>query len=288
MEITKITAKQADFPNRLHKLRKPPNQLYCAGANLATLLNRPCLAIVGSRAATPYGQQITKQIATACARAGVTIVSGLAFGIDGFAHQAALEANGGTIAVLPSGLEHIYPANHQPLAKQILGQGGALVSEYVDNAAPRKHQFIDRNRLIAGLAQAVLITEAAANSGSLHTAQFAASLGRPVLAIPGNVSTPTSQGSNRLIQTGRAAMAIDSNDILAVLGLTAAAARASPRSNNSAEQTILDLIDRGVSSGGAILASSRLDVATFSQSLSMLQIKGYIKTVGGDNWQLES
>ena len=288
MEITKIRSSQADFPGRLKHLRDPPQQLYYAGSRLSSLLNNPCLAIVGSRAATPYGRQITEQLATECARAGVTIISGLAFGIDSFAHQAALDCGGQTIAVLPSGLSHIYPASHQRLARQIVEQGGALVSEYSADTPPMKHQFIARNRLIAGLSQAVLITEAASGSGSLHTVQFAAELGREVLAVPGNITSPTSQGSNNLLKSQAAGLVNGSADILYALGLDIANARASPRGDNPAEQTILDLIVSGVSGGAELSQQSKLSASLYNQSLSMLEIKGQIQPLGHDNWRLRA
>lgn len=288
MDITKIKLSDSNFPGRLKHLSDPPQQLFSTNKNLGSLLDEPCLAIIGSRAATPYGRQITEQLATECARAGITIISGLAFGIDSFAHQAALDCGGKTIAVLPSGLGHVYPVSHRRLAQQIVEQGGALLSEYTADTPPMKHQFIARNRLIASLSQAVLITEAAIGSGSLHTVQFAAELGREVLAVPGNVTSPTSQGSNNLLKSQAAGLVNSSADIFYALGLDVANARASPRGDSPAEQAILDLIGSGVSSGDKLSQQSELSAALYNQSLSLLEIKGQIQPLGSDNWRLRA
>ncbi|MEO8784794.1 MAG: DNA-processing protein DprA, partial [Candidatus Saccharimonadales bacterium] len=201
------------------------------------------------------------------------------------AHQAALDAGGATIAVLPSSLERIYPASHQHLAEDIAKRGGALVSEYQPGTAPMKHQFIARNRLIAGLSQAVLVSEAAHNSGSLHTANFCLELGKPVLAVPGNINSPGSVGCNRLIQTG-AGPVLDINDILEVLHI-AGAANAPPIGGNPAEQTILDLLGQGISDGNALLVGSLLAVPKYHQTMTMLELKGYVKALGGNSWQIK-
>lgn len=288
MNITQIIIGQSAYPERLKRLSDPPQQLYCSGASLPELLGSPCVAIVGSRAASPYGRQVTESLAADCARAGVVIISGLAFGIDSFAHQAALDSGGITIAVLPSGLGHIYPSSHQRLARQIVQNGGALISEYSANTPPQKYQFIARNRLIAGLSQIVVVTEAAKNSGSLHTAQFALEQNSDVMVVPGNITSPTSQGSNNLIKHSSAHPITSSADILEKLNLAPATTRASPKGDTPGEQTILDLVASGVYNGAALLGKSQLSVPAYSFSLSMLEIKGQIKPLGGDNWQLSA
>jgi DNA processing protein len=201
------------------------------------------------------------------------------------AHQAALEAGGQTIAVLPSSLERIYPTSHQHLAEEIVKRGGVLVSEYQPGTSPMKHQFIARNRLIAGLSQAVLVTEAAHNSGSLHTAQFSLDQGQQVLAVPANITSANSVGCNRLIQTG-AKPVLEMQDILEVFEMTAPA-KVVPVGGNAAEQTILDLLGRGISDGNALLVGSLLDVPQYHQTMTMLEIKGHIKALGGNSWRLK-
>ena len=161
-----ITSVKALFPAALKLIPQPPRELFIEG-RWADLADKPRVAVIGSRKASPYGRLVTERLVRALVTYGITVVSGLAFGIDSIAHQAALDSGGLTIAVLPSGLDNIYPATHRHLANQIVKQGGALISEYPPKTESFKTNFIARNRLIAGLSQAVLITEAAAHSGSL-------------------------------------------------------------------------------------------------------------------------
>ncbi len=275
---------QKSIPKRLQQLADPPAQLYIKGP-LDTLLQRPCLAIVGSRAVSPYGRQITVMLAEAAARAGIVIISGLALGIDSIAHRAALKVEGNTIAVLPGGLKRIYPAAHQRLAEQIVTSGGALVSEYSGTTSPMKHQFIARNRLIAGLADAVLITEAAERSGSLHTAQFALEDGKDVLVVPGNITSQGSKGVNNLIKVG-ATPVTNTDDLLSYFGAKQPV-QITLVGDNQEEQAILDLLQRGITSGAELLVNSKLSVAQFNQTLTMLEITGLIKPLGNDHWSLK-
>lgn len=283
MKISRLTPTNPAFPASLQLIADPPKELFVSGAGLPALLQRPCLAVVGSRAVSPYGRQVTEQLVTAAARAGIVIISGLALGVDSVAHRAALEVGGLTIAILPGSLEQIYPASHRRLAEQIVAGGGTLVSEYQGKGTPHKYQFIARNRLVAGLAQAVLITEAAQRSGSLHTAQFALEDGKDVLAVPGNIASPTSAGANNLIKTG-ATPVTNPQDILDYFGLQPAAQTAA-RGANTEEQAIFDLLRQGVSSGAELLAKSGLTTSQFNQTLTMLEITGRIKPLGADQWR---
>lgn len=285
MNISTVAAKSPLFPKRLRQIADPPKQLFVAGAELDGLLAAPCLAVVGSRAVTPYGQQVTQQLAGAAARAGITIISGLALGVDSLAHRAALEAGGRTIAVLPTGLGRIYPASHQRLAQQIIQQDGALVSEYADPVAPMKHQFIARNRLIAGLANRLLITEAAAGSGSLHTAQFALDDGKDVIIVPGDINRPSSAGANNLMLQG-AEPILTVSQLLEKFQLKAVARR--PKSTDPAQQKLLDLIGQGISQESQLLTKSQLPTSQFNQNLTMLEINGQIKPLGGGRWHLRT
>lgn len=200
MEVYELTSGRADFPAQLYPLHQHVYKLYVMGA--AKLLNQKMLAVVGSRAVTPYGREVTTRLVAEAVWAGIPIVSGLALGVDSVAHRAVLEAGGTTIAVLPGGINKIYPAAHQKLAKEIIEKGGAVVSEYPGEMTPHKYHFIARNRIIAGLAHATLITEAAEKSGSLHTAQFALDQGKEVLAVPGSIFSPNSVGTHNLITQG--------------------------------------------------------------------------------------
>jgi DNA processing protein len=200
MKIQNLTSQDSEFPKSLRHIAQPPQELFVRGD--ARLLNDFCLAVVGSRAVTPYGRSVTNQLVTEVAWEGITVISGLALGVDSVAHQAALNAEGKTIAVLPSGIERIYPASHRQLADDIIKQGGAVISEYPGDMPPHKYHFIARNRIIAGLADAVLVTEASTKSGSLHTAQFALDDGKEVMATPGSIFNPHSVGCHRLIAAG--------------------------------------------------------------------------------------
>lgn len=270
------------FPERLKQLYDPPKQLYVTG-NLNSLLKGPVLAVVGSRAVSPYGRQVTEQFVQAAAKAGVTIVSGLALGVDSIAHHNALQASGKTIAVLPTGLGRIYPASHQQLAEQIVTGAGCLVSEYKDPLAPMKHQFIARNRLIAGLSDAVLITEAAERSGSLHTAQFALESGKDVLVVPGNVTSHGSAGVNNLLKAG-ATPVTSAKDLLDYFGVNSSQRQFIGA--NQAEQTIIELLQQGYSNAEELYKRSQLTPAEFNQNLTMLEINRVIKPLGANYWSL--
>lgn len=279
-----LTLTDSDIPLRLLQIPTAPKALYVDGP-LSELLEKPCVAIVGSRKLTPYGRQTTQELARGLAAAGVVIVSGLAFGVDSIAHKAALEAGGMTIAVLPSPLESVYPVSHRVLAREILERGGALVSEYPAGTAIMAHNFIGRNRLISGLAEATLITEAALKSGSLHTARFALEQGKDVLAVPGPITSPTSVGTNNLIKTG-ATPVTELADIFHVLHIESTERAATPTGDTAAEQTILDLLATGVTDGAELEAKAALDPQLFSQSLTMLEITSKIHSLGANRWSL--
>ncbi|HWB38614.1 MAG TPA: DNA-processing protein DprA [Candidatus Saccharimonadales bacterium] len=274
------------IPPDLKRIASPPKQLFHAGANLAELLKRPRLAIIGSRSVTAYGRQVTLQLAGQLAEQGIVIISGLALGVDGLAHQACLDAGGLTIAVLPGPLDDIVPSTHQPLSDRILAQGGALISEYDSGEFPAKTNFIARNRLVAGLSQAVLITEAGEKSGSLHTARFALEQGKDVLAVPGNITSVVSIGTNNLIKAG-ATVVTSYLDVLHALKLTDHQTKAHQvRGRNAHEQTVLDLLLQGISDADELLVGSQLSATEFNQVLTMLEIGGKVRSLGANHWGL--
>ena len=203
----------AAYPWRLALLREPPPLLAVRGD--AGLLSQRAVAIVGARAATAYGLGVARRLAAELAGVGVVVVSGLARGIDAAAHRGALEAGGATVAVLACGPEQVYPPEHRALAEQIAASG-ALVSELPPGTPPRAPFFPLRNRLISGLCEALVVVEARLRSGSLHTVRHALDQGIDVLAVPGPVDAPTSDGPNRLLRDG-AAPALDASDVLAAL-----------------------------------------------------------------------
>jgi DNA processing protein len=279
-----VTLKSSHIPNRLAAVASPPKQLFVEG-NLSELLDKPCIAIVGSRKVSPYGREVTKRLARELAEQGIVIVSGLAFGVDAIAHEATLEAGGQAIAVLPSPLDNIYPASHHGLARRILERSGALVTEYPSGTKSFKGNFVARNRIIAGLADAVLITEAALKSGSLHTARFALNAGRDVLAVPGNITSPTSEGTNNLIRSG-AVPVTEVSDILFALGIEPSKTNHTPKGASMAEQSIIDLIAAGTTDGSLIQAASGLTAEDFNQTLTMLELNGKIRSLGSNHWGL--
>ena len=286
MEIGKIHKGDAEYPARLLRLGSPPKQLYVAGQSLTKLLQHHTVAIVGSRTMTAYGRQITHDFARALAEQGVVIVSGLALGVDAAAHRAALEVGGATIAVVPRSLNDIYPASHLGLSRMIAERNGVLISEYPEGTTAYKSNFVARNRIVAGLADVILITEAAIDSGSLHTARFARSVERPVLAVPGPINSPRSAGANELLRKG-ALPALHPDDVLRALGIHKRRTRVHRAcGQNREEQLVLTLLMTGVYDAQQLLARSGLPVTVFNQTISMLEIDGKIQMSGFGEWGL--
>jgi DNA processing protein len=232
-----------------------------------------------------YGRAVTQKIAAELAQQGVVIISGLAYGVDICAHQAALNAGGQTIAVLPSSIEHIYPSSHAQIAKKMVEQGGALVTEYGSTAQVFQSNFIARNRIVAALSQVILVTEGALKSGTLHTARFALEQGIDVMAVPGNVTNITSEGTNNLLKSG-AGVATCAGDVLNMLGLKPVDRKAVPKSSDPAEQALIHVLAAGTCDGAQLQQQSGLDVQKYNQALTMLEITGVVVALGGDMWQL--
>ncbi|HET8670771.1 MAG TPA: DNA-processing protein DprA [Candidatus Saccharimonadales bacterium] len=280
-----LTLSSANLPEAVTKIADPPKRLYVASSNWQDLLSRPTIAIIGSRKVTAYGRSVTATLAGKLAGSGVVIVSGLALGVDAIAHRAALEAGGLTIAVLPGSLDRIYPACHRNLAGRIVEQGGALITEYSPDTHIYPSNFIARNRLVSALSRAVLVTEAAEKSGTLHTARFALEQGKDVLAVPGNITSPLSGGTNNLIKAG-AVPVTSVDDVLHYLGIHAVS-RARHTGGTPQEQVILDLLSQGIIEGSQLLEQSGLEVSPFNQSLTMLEITGKVRCLGGNQWALQ-
>ncbi len=283
----------ADLPTSLRNIHTPPKQLYVSASadnTFRELMKHPRVAIVGSRRVTPYGHAVTRKFASELAARGVVIISGLAYGVDAIAHQAAVEAGGLALAVLPSPVESVYPAVNRPLAERILRNGGALVSEYPDGMPCLKQNFVARNRIVSGLANALLITEAAEDSGTMHTARFALEQGSDVLAVPGNITSPTSVGTNNLIKSG-ALPITEINDIMHALKLGATAEGSETKSRirgaNPSEQIIIDLLEQGITDGSQLLSDSGLTVDKFNHHLTMLEITAKIRPLSANQWGLQ-
>ncbi len=208
-----ISYKDAEYPAPLSEIHSPPVLLYVRGSLQPV---EPAIAIVGSRSASEYGRRLAGKIAEELAERGMTIISGLAHGIDGAAHKGALRAHGRTIAVMGCGLKTIYPRHHKDLAEQIV-RSGAVITELTYSVSPQRKNFVPRNRIIAGLSWGTVVVEAAEKSGALSTAHFAQEENREVFAIPGRASDETSRGTNKLIQENGAQLATCADDILAAL-----------------------------------------------------------------------
>ena len=207
------------YPQILRDIENPPMCLYCKG-NIDLLVSN-CIAIVGSRKISDYGRVVTAQFTKELVNAGLTIVSGMALGVDTVAHNTALQNQGATIAVLAGGFNHIYPSANFGLYKQII-QNGLVITEYPPNAEPLAYNFPVRNRIIAGLSKGVLVTEAGLKSGSLHTKNYAVDMGREVFAIPGKITSSESEGTNNIIKQCQATLVTSPKDIFDALGINLA------------------------------------------------------------------
>ncbi|MBX4190903.1 DNA-processing protein DprA [Candidatus Saccharibacteria bacterium] len=284
MNVNKLTVTDADYPEVLREIFDPPQVIYWAGQPLDSWLNQPKVAIVGSRKFSPYGKHVTERLVTDLARAGVVIISGLAYGIDITAHKTALATGGTAVAVLPSSLDQIYPAAHFSIASQITKQG-SLITEYPPGSGiAYKSNFIARNRIISGLADAVLIPEAALKSGSLHTARFALEQGKTVMAVPGNITSPGSEGCNNLIKSG-ALPATSVEDIFFALKIQPSKAEARIKfTGTEIETAIYKLIMDGVKDQEDLITATAIDSPTLSSTLTMLEISGHIRPTGGGSW----
>jgi DNA processing protein len=284
MKINKVLLNASAFPEVLRQIPSPPKELYILG-DLEPLLEKPRLSVVGSRKVTPYGKKVTTDLVRAVAGQGVVIISGLALGVDALAHRAALDAGGYTIAVLGCGLDKPQPTTNTQLAREILQKGGALISEYPEGTPPLRPHFVARNRLVSGLGDGVLITEAAAKSGTLHTANFALDQGKTVMAVPGNITSELSKGTNSLIKTG-AITVTEAQDILTALGLDSAKENHEVLAGNEQEEAILVHLRRGITDGSELQLLSKLDAVLFNQTLTMLEITGKIRPLGAGHWSI--
>lgn len=264
----------ADAPERLYLYGTVPDERTVS------------VAIVGTRKPTTYGKEVTYQIAYELAQRGIVIISGLAYGIDAIAHQAALDAGGRTIAVMAGGLHHLYPKGHRRLAQTIIDNGGAIISEYTPDVEPRDFQFLARNRIVSGLSDGVLVTEAARRSGTLATVNHALDQGREVFAIPGNITSPMSSGCNAIIQQGATAVTSYS-DILQIVAPDLVDAPSSAiLGQTKQQQQIIGLIKQGVRDGDQLQQQSGLSVSEFSQTMTILEIDGAIRHLGANHWAL--
>jgi DNA processing protein len=286
-----LTLNGSTLPKKLSVIPDAPKNVYVEGADIQELVSRPTLAVVGSRRPTPYGHEITKKITSDLSKLGVCIVSGLALGVDSIAHRAVLDSGGTTIAVLPGGIKKVYPSSHTGLAKSIIASGGAVISERDDDYRPAPYDFLIRNRLVSGLSDAVLVTEAAERSGTLNTVKHALDQGKTVFAVPGNITSELSKGTNHLLKIG-ATPVTDFRDILIGMDwqhLEEANAKLALDYVGSPEEiALLDLIKSGVQQGAELEANCQLSPAEITRALTMLELSGIIRSAGGNSWTIIS
>jgi DNA processing protein len=283
--IQVLTCNDKAYPSRLKEIYDFPPVLYIRGALKPE--DDWCLAVVGTRRATVYGKQITEEITADLARSKITIVSGLARGIDTIAHRSALEAGGRTIAVFASGLDIVYPAENERLARDIAANG-AIISEYPLGMKPRAENFPRRNRILSGLSLGTLVTEAGEGSGAMITAHMALEQNREVFAVPGSILSPASRGTNRLIQEG-AKLVREYIDILEELNLMTVERQIEmreilPESEN--EAVLLKQLSAEPAHIDEVCRRSGLPAATVSGTLAMMELKGLVKQVGTMNYVL--
>jgi DNA processing protein len=279
-EVQALTWDDPAYPQPLLTINDPPPVLYVRGEL------RPedvwSVAVVGTRTASVYGREAARVLATDLARAGVTIVSGLARGIDAQAHRAALEAGGRTIAVLGSGVDIIYPWEHRKLADEVAARG-ALVTEYALGTKPEASNFPPRNRIISGLSCGVIVVEAGERSGALITADFAAEQGRDVFAVPGGIFQRGSKGTNRLIRDG-AQPVLSADDVLETLNMTAVAEHVEAQMllpTDATEAVLWEQLSEDPAHVDEVGRAAGLPIATVSSTLALMELKGLVRQVGG-------
>jgi DNA processing protein len=285
--ISLLTWESEAYPGYLREIPNAPPLLYVQGT--LSEADYWSVAVVGTRRLSTYGRQVTAQLVDGLVRNGVTIVSGLARGIDGVAHHTALEAGGRTIAVLGSGLDHIYPPENRKLARRMIeSERGVLVSEYGLGVRPEAKNFPPRNRIISGLSLGTLVVEAGRRSGALITAEFALDQDRDVFAVPGNVTSPISQGPNRLIQEG-AKLVSGVDDILEELNIHMVADKVAVQlalPESAEEAVLLSLLSGQPSHIDELSRESGLTSPVVSSTLTMMELKGMVQQVGGMQYVL--
>ena len=307
MKINQIRPQESDFTEVLKTLVLNVKMLYYYGK-----LPKKCptVAIVGSRKNTSYGYEVAYQAAFQAAKSGAVVVSGLAYGIDSIAHRGALDAGGLTVAILGTPINQIYPRKHLGLAREIIDSGGAIISEYGPNdiSDGKKEimaRFLQRNRLIAGLSDAVLIAEAADRSGSLNTATHALNQGKELLVAPGDITRESSRGCNKLLVQG-AQPYTGPDDLLEILfphqieqtpatksinntddKIKKELKRLAPRLETETERKIISLLMLGSQNGEEITKNLKISIAEFNQTITILEIKGVVKPLGMNKWMIK-
>jgi DNA processing protein len=278
-----LTWQDEVYPLRLKEINQPPPVLYIRGEYLPDDLF--AVAVVGTRRVTPYGRQITEELSSFLAANGMTVISGLARGVDSIAHKSALKAGGRTIGILGSGVDRIYPPEHRGLAEQMM-ESGAIISDYAPGTPPDASNFPPRNRIISGLSLAVVVIEAGETSGALITAEFAAEQGREVFAVPGSILAPQSKGTNKLIQSGALPL-LSVNDLMQALDITRVGEQKAARKvvpGDAIEAKLLSVLGNEPLHVDEIRNQSELPIEKVSSVLALMELKGMVRQVGGMNY----
>ena len=274
----RIARSDARFPPRLNAIFDPPPALYLRGSGEPELLARRAVGVVGARSCSPYGAQVARMLGRELSAAGLVVVSGLARGIDGEAHRGALESGGPTVGVLGCGIDRDYPAVNASLSRR-MEDGGLVVSEYEPGVEPAPWRFPARNRIIAGLCEAVVVVEARERSGALITADFALEEGRDVFAVPGEITNALSVGSNALLKLGATPLT-GSGDVLDALGIERAAASSDPDVSEAAAR-VLALVRDVPSGADELVAKASLEAGAVSVALTELELAGLVAAADG-------
>ena len=278
-KIQKIDINSSDYPARLREIPDPPMQLYCMGD--LSLLTAASVSVVGSRKYTLYGKTVATMIGKRLGECGVPVVSGLAYGIDAFAHQGALDAGGKVIGVLPGGLHNMAPAGNKSLMERGLASGGLMISEYEPDDHAEKWKYPRRNRIISGLGRLTAVVEASMNSGSLITAQHAGEQGRTVFAVPGNINSQFSIGCNLLIRDGACPLIVI-DDLLRYIGMDPCLIKEETASLGEDERIVYEAVRRyNGAAPDRIAEDTGMRTSSVNAIVTIMEIKGLIHTYAG-------
>ena len=284
-EVHWLTYLDEDYPEMLAGIPDPPHVLFVKGN--AAILKKDCIAVVGSRKATRYGEKVADDFTREFARAGLIVVSGFARGIDGIAHKACVAVGAPTVAVFACGLDIVYPAEHKGLMEAILANNGAIVSEYPLGTKPLQYHFPERNRIISGLSRAVFLAQAAKKSGSLITMRLAnEEQGRDIYVVPGNIYAAENEGGNDLLRECPHALVITPEDVLSDLGVTRKAAKRQVVEVSFLENQILEALKDGEMHFEELLGTCDTDMSELTAALINLTVNGLVQETGGNYYAL--
>ena len=281
MEIKEIKIEDKKYPNQLKEIKNPPNKIFLVGNE--KILQSDGIAVIGSRCNTEYGEKYATKFSKELAKQGLTIISGMAVGIDGFAHKGALSVGGKTIAVLGSGFNNIYPEENKELFKQIIENDGAIITEYEPDVKPNSENFPKRNRIVSGLSKGVLVIEAVYRSGTSITAKLAQSQGRKVFCIPSNLERKNGVGTNQLIKEG-ASLVTNIDDILNAI-------KVERKAENNAVKIpaeylpIYEVLENEPMNVNVICKKLKTDISSINANLMLMELEGYIKSLPGNYYE---